>query len=272
MSNIIITGGSSGLGLELAREYARNGHNLGLIARNVGKLQAVVEELQALSPASNICFQSADVADPQAASEAVGALADTLGGIDILINSAGILREGHFEDIPIEVFHEVMDINLFGIVNVSKAALPFLLRSRGQLVNIASMAAFSGVFGYTPYTASKYALAGFTESLRYEMKPQGVTVQLICPPEFDSPMVEEVNRSRSAENRAHAQMVPVEPVAVIVKGTLKAIESRRYITVTGFRAKIAAFGLRHFPGVTRLLADRVIHKAQARLRHGCGKY
>lgn len=264
-NNIIITGGSSGLGLELAREYARRGHNLGLIARRVDKLRVVAAELQALSPASNIACHSANISDPQAASEAIDTIAGALGGIDILINSAGILREGRFEDIPIETFREVMDINLFGIINVSRAALPFLKRSRGKLVNIASMAALTGVFGYTAYTASKHALAGFTESLRYEMKPQGVTVQLICPPEFDSPMVEELNRTRTPENRAHTLMIPMEPVGVVVRETLKAIESGRYFTVAGLKAKSAALGIRYFPGKLRWLADRVIRKAQTRL-------
>jgi len=157
-----------------------------------------------------------------------------------------------------------MEINLFGTINIIKAALPYLKTSRGQVANIASMAALTGVFGYTAYTASKHALAGFTESLRYEMKSQGVTVQLICPPEFESPMVEELNRDRSPENLAHASMVPREPIEVIVRNTVKAIENGRYHTVTGFKASGTAFGIRHFPRITRILADRVIRKARAR--------
>lgn len=261
--NIVITGGSSGLGLALAQHYAREGHQIGLIARNLAKLESATEQLKAASPQCRAEFRSADVIDPATASAAIEQLAESLGGIDILINSAGILREGRFEDIPLASFREVMDINLFGTINTSRAALPYLKSSRGQLVNIASMAAFSGVFGYTPYTASKHALAGFTESLRYEMKPQGVTVQMICPPEFDSPMVEELNTYRTPENRAHTQMIPVEPMDVIVRDTVKAIASKRYLTVTGFKAKCVALGIRYFPGITRMAADRIIRKAQA---------
>ncbi len=260
--NIIITGGSSGLGLELALEYARQGHNIGLIARNPKKLQAAVDQLRSVSESSRILNSSADVAIPEAAAGAVSELAESLGGIDLLINSAGILREGRFEDTPIETFREVMEINFFGAVNISRAALPYLRASKGQLVNIASMAALTGVFGYTSYTASKHALAGFSESLRYEMKPQGVTVQLICPPEFDSPMVEELNKDRTPENIAHTLLVPMEPLSVIVRDTLKAIESRRYMTVTGLRAKLVAFGLRHFPRISQFTADRAIRGAK----------
>lgn len=261
---IIITGGSSGLGLELARYYAREGHHIGLIARNPQKLLSAVEQLQALAPHVQIACQSVDVVDPRGAAAAIDKLAESLGGIDLLINSAGILREGRFEEIPLEIFREVMDINLFGTINTSRAALPYLKSSRGCLVNIASMAALTGVFGYTPYTASKHALAGFTDSLRYEMKPQGVTVQLICPPEFDSPMVTELNTYRTAENRAHSLMIPMEPVEVIVRDTVKAIESGRYFTITGMKAKCAAFGMRHFPHISRFVADRVIRKAQVK--------
>ena len=259
--NIIITGGSSGLGLELARDYAKKGNNIGLIARNPGKLQSAVKQLRTLSANINVIFHSVDVSDTEAAGQAVTQLAESLGGIDLLINSAGILREGRFEEIPIETFREVMEINLFGTINITKAALPYLKASQGAVVNIASMAAHTGVFGYTSYTASKHALAGFTESLRYEMKPQGVTVQMICPPEFDSPMVDELNTDRTPENRAHALMIPMEPLSVIVRGTVKAIESGRYHTVTGFKAKSTAFGLRHFPRITRFVADRVILRA-----------
>lgn len=262
--NIIITGGSSGLGLELARHYALKGNNIGLIARNPSKLQSAVEQLQALSATAKIICHSADVSVPEAAGEAISQLAKSLGGIDLLINSAGILHEGRFEDTDIENFREVMEINLFGTISIIKAALPYLKASQGQLVNIASMAALTGVFGYTAYTASKHALAGFTESLRYEMKSQGVTVQLICPPEFESPMVEELNRDRSPENHAHASMVPRVPIEVIVRDTIKAIESGRYHTVTGFKASSAAFGIRHFPRMTRIVADRLIRKASGR--------
>lgn len=225
--NIVITGGSSGLGLALAQHYAREGHQIGLIARDPAKLASAIEQLKTASPQCRAEFRSADVIDPAAASAAIEQLAESMGGIDILINSAGILREGRFEDVPLASFREVMDINLFGTINISRAAL-----------------------------------AGFTESLRYEMKPQGVTVQMICPPEFDSPMVEELNTYRSPENRAHTQMVPVEPMDVIVRDTVKAIASKRYLTVTGFRAKCAALGIRYFPGVTRMIADRIIRGAQ----------
>lgn len=260
---IIITGGSSGLGLALARHYAAEGHRLGLVARNREKLEATVAELNTLSPGGTAEYRSADVSDESAAAAAIEQLADSLGGIDLLINSAGILREGRFEELPPETFHQLMDANLFGTINTTRAALPYLQSSRGQLVNIASMAAFSGVFGYSAYTASKHALAGFTESLRYELKPRGITVQLVCPPEFDSPMVDELDRYRSAENRAHTQMIPKEPVEAIARDTVKAIASRRYLTVTGFRARCAALGIRHFPGITRFIADRVISKASA---------
>ncbi|MBE9548435.1 MAG: SDR family NAD(P)-dependent oxidoreductase [Proteobacteria bacterium] len=261
--NFIITGGSSGLGLELAKHYASEANNIGLIARNLEKLQAVVEQLKVLSPDSNIFYCSTDVSVQEDAEAAVSQLAAALGGIDTLINSAGILREGRFENTPIETFREVMDINLFGTINIIQAALPYLKTSQGSIVNIASMAAHTGVFGYTTYTASKHALAGFTDSLRYEMKPQGVSVQIICPPEFDSPMVDELNKDRTPENRAHTLMIPKEPIEVIVKDTVKAIESGRYHTVTGFRAKVMAVAIRLLPGLGRSMADKAIKKAAA---------
>jgi 3-dehydrosphinganine reductase len=215
-----------------------------------------------LSPVSKVVIYSADLSDEGQAIAAVESLAATLGGIDILINSAGVLYEGRFENIPQEAFVHVMNVNLFGVINTTRAALARLKHSRGQLVNIASMASLTGVFGYTAYAASKHALAGFSESLRYELKPQGVTVQLICPPEFESPMTQDLGSTRTPENEAHTTMVPKEPIGVVVRDAVKAIESGNYMTVTGLRAKIAAFGVRYFPGILRAVADRAIAKAR----------
>jgi 3-dehydrosphinganine reductase len=126
------------------------------------------------------------------------------------------------------------------------------------------MGSHTGVFGYTAYCASKHALKGFTESLYYELHGQGVTVQLICPPEFESPMSDALKEHRTPENAAQTLMIPREPVDVVVRDTLKAIASRRYHTITGFTSKVMGFSIQHFPGVSRWIAQRTVRRAVSR--------
>ncbi|MDR3415085.1 MAG: SDR family NAD(P)-dependent oxidoreductase [Nevskia sp.] len=265
--HVVITGGSSGLGLALAFALAREGARISLIARDPRKLEAAANAIRTEVRDARVGVKPVDVADEAAAQAAIGELAWSEQGVDVLINSAGILREGYFEDLAMTDFRQVMDINLFGLLHVTRAALPHLKRSQGRLVNIASMAGLSGVFGYTPYCAAKHALVGLTDSLRYELAPQGVKVHLVCPAEFDSPMVDALDRSRTPENRAHTLTIPKTGVEVIVKGTLAGIRAGRFLIVPGTRTRMASFFMRHFPGITRMVGDRAIRQVYAGPEH-----
>lgn len=204
-ARIVVTGGSSGLGLALAHALAKKGARLVLVARNPSKLDAAAREIVESHPGAKVDVQAVDVTDEAAVTGAMRAAAEAMGGIDVLINNAGILREGYFETLPSSAFRDVMDINFFGVLNATMAALPYLKEAKGRLINIASVAGLMGVFGYTPYCASKHALVGFTSSLRCELEPLGVKVQLVCPGEFDSPMVDELDQDPDArEPRARA--------------------------------------------------------------------
>lgn len=263
--HIVITGGSSGLGLELAQRLASEGARLTLIARDPKKLETAAADIRRRVTTAQVEVQALDVCDEQATSSAMQQIAEHNGGIDILINSAGILREGSFEQLPLKDFRDVMEINYFGLINSTRAALPYLRKSRGRLVNIASMAGLTGAYGYSSYCASKHALVGLSEVLRFELKPQGVQVHLVCPGEFDSPMVDAVDTYRSAENRAHTLSIPKASVQVIAKDTLAGIRANRFQIIPGTTTRLAAFCARHFPGLIRLLGDRTIASVQRNL-------
>jgi 3-dehydrosphinganine reductase len=257
---IVITGGSSGLGLALAHALARDSARLTLVARDRNKLDAAASAVQRAVPGTSIQVESINVADEAQVATAMERIAQSGGGIDVLINSAGILREGYFETLPMSAFREVMETNFFGLLNATRAALPYLRTSHGRLVNIASVAGLAGVFGYTSYCSSKHALVGLTESLRFELLPQGIRVHLVCPAEFDSPMVDELDTYRTPENRAQVQTIPKSSVDTIVKDTLAGIRAERFLIVPGATARVAAFGLRHFPGFFRANGDRTVRK------------
>lgn len=260
--HIVITGGSSGLGLELAQRLAAEGARLTLIARDGQKLAEAAAAIRRKLPTAQVNIQAVDVCDEQATQAAMQQIAGQHAGIDMLINSAGILREGSFGQSSPKDFRDVMEINYFGLLNSSRAALPYLLQSRGRLVNIASMAGFTGAYGYSAYCASKHAVVGFSEVLRFELKPQGVQVHLVCPGEFDSPMVDDIDTYRSAENRAHTQTIPKASVESIAADTLAGIRANCYLIIPGRTARMAGFVVRHFPGLMRLLGDRTITRVQ----------
>ncbi len=259
---IVITGGSSGLGLELARRFVVEGARVALIARDPKKLEQAAAELQAGNPGASVTTDSVDVRDKADMLACMQRLVDRHGRIDVLVNSAGILREGRFGQLPLQVYREVMEINYFGVLVATRAALPHLLQGRGRLVNIASMAGLTGCFGYTAYSASKHALVGLTETLRFELEPRGIAVHLVCPGEFDSPMVDDIDRYRTPENRAHALTIPKVTAAAVADGTLAGIRSGQFMIVPGTQTRLAAFAIRHFPGLLRALGDRTIRRVQ----------
>lgn len=263
--NVLLTGGSSGLGLALAHALAARGDRLALVARDPRKLERAAAEVRARAAGARVVVRAVDVRDGAALDAAVASIADELGGLDVLVNSAGILREGPFDAVPDAEHREIMEINYFGALNAIRAALPHLRRARAaRVVNVASLAGLSGVYGYTAYCASKHALVGFTESLRFELAPEGIVVQLICPGEFDSPMVEALDGKRSAENLAHTRTVPKVSVFEVVESVLRGLDGDAFMIVPGRAARWAARGVRVFPGLGRWLGDRKVRAARAR--------
>lgn len=258
---VIITGGSSGLGLGLAEELLRQGDQVMLIARDTNRLEAAVKQLRTSVPGARVDAVSLDVSGPDLQAGIDRAVA-ALGGLDLLINSAGILREGYIEQLTDQDYRQTLDINFFGTVRTIRAALPHLRKSgRGQIVNIASVAALTGVFGYTAYCSSKYALLGFSEALRAELKPQGIKVQVVCPPEFDSPMVDALNEKRTPENLAHTSAIPKLDVSTVVDAVISGLNRSHFMIVPGAQTGLMTFGIRHFPGISRWVSDRRIRSA-----------
>ena len=258
---ILITGGSSGLGLGLAQALLERGSRLILLARTPEKLEQAKERLLKSVPNGNVEIVAVDVSDREALQEVLDGALQQRPSLDMVINNAGILREGYFEKLAVTDFEEMFGANYFGCLYVTQITLPYLKKSRGRLINVASVAGLTGGFGLSAYSSTKYALVGFTETLRCELKPQGVTVQVVCPPEFLSPMVEELNTYRTPENLAHTLMIPRLTLDTLVQETIKGIEKNRFKIIPGRRTRLVLFGVQHFPGISRFFADQIIKKA-----------
>jgi 3-dehydrosphinganine reductase len=259
---IIITGGSSGLGKALAKRLVAQGAHVGLVARDKRKLEDVKDELIAAKGAGQkIESFSCDVSSQEATENAFHDIARTLGEPDVLINSAGILKEGYFEKLPLSTFRDVMDINFFGIIHCIQAVLPyFKKKGSGRIVNIASLGGKIGAFGYGAYCSSKFALVGLTDILRAELKPQNILLHLVCPGEFQSPMVDDLNTYRTAENKAVAQTVPVLSLDRVADDVMAGLLKNSYLIIPGKLARVIEAANRWFPTLTRWVTDMKISR------------
>lgn len=236
--NVLISGGSSGIGLALSKELAALGANITILARRKKLLESALSEIKksALSPDQQFKWFSADVSNFDGLKRVLSA---DKTSYDILINSAGIAYPGKFVDMDPAIFKNVIDINYLGTVYLTKLILPKMIeKNSGYIVNISSLAALIGIYGYTAYAPSKYAIRGFSRCLRSEVKPHGIDVSVVLPPDTDTPQLsfehsiipeitKKINQSgsvMSAEKVAH----------VIIEG----IKRKKFTIVPGFEGKL----------------------------------
>ncbi|MBI1317377.1 MAG: SDR family NAD(P)-dependent oxidoreductase [Candidatus Hydrogenedens sp.] len=217
----VVTGGGSGIGLAIARALAEAGMPIALIDRDVGRLAAAAEAL----PAGTTTHQ-ADVADFEAVREAQAVIAAS-GDPSVLINAAGVSVAGAFAETSLEDFRWLMDINLGGTVHCCKAFLPAMLaRGEGHIVNVSSSFGLVGFPGKSAYAASKFAVRGFSESLRMELRGSGVGVTVLYPGPVDTNILRngraasETQRTNEAAFLA-SRAIPPERVA---RATLRGIQ------------------------------------------------
>ncbi len=224
----IITGGSSGIGKAIALQLARQGASVSIIARDLQKLKFAQAEIEqaCCSPLQKVLALSADVSDRPQAEQAINSVINQLGPPSLIITSAGIAYPGHFQDIPIEIFEQTMATNYFGTLYCIRAALPVMeQQGQGQLVIISSGAGLIGLYGYSAYGPSKFAVRGLAESLRAELKPVGIGVAIAYPPDTDTPQLIEESKTKppaTKEITATAKLWTADDVAsVILQGTEK---------------------------------------------------
>ncbi|MFC3199307.1 3-ketoacyl-ACP reductase [Parapedobacter deserti] len=178
--NAIITGGGRGLGKALALTLAREGVNIGITGRNASSLAVAVEELKKLGIAA---YHAAfPVGQATAVTDGIAGLADKLGGIDILINNAGVATFGSVEEMAIDEWENIIQTNLFGVYYTAKAVIPYMKkRGEGDIVNIASTAGLKGAPSMSAYCASKAAVIAFSQSLMGELRKRNIRVFTLTP-------------------------------------------------------------------------------------------
>ena len=177
---VLITGGCAGIGRALVLRFAQAGARLVILDLQQDELDSLLQHLADHHhvEAMGLCC---DVADAAAVQEAVALAMERFGGIDVLVNNAGVSHRSTFADTDLEVFQRVMAVNYFGALNCTKAVLPSLIARHGQIIVLSSLSGFAPLLYRSAYNASKHALHGLFETLRYEIKGSGVNVMLVCP-------------------------------------------------------------------------------------------
>jgi short-subunit dehydrogenase len=256
MPHIVITGGSSGIGAAIAELYAARGADITLIARSRPRLEAVAARLRKGPGENAVHIETADVRDGLALSDAVARAEAKLGPCDVLVTSAGIVRPAAFSELPPADFDEQLSVNLIGTANAVRAVYAGMARrGQGAILMISSGAGLTGIYGYTAYCASKYAVHGFAEALRLEAKPAGIRVAVCFPPDTDTPQLANERPARPPEADAVIGAAGLWAASEVAKAAIGGLESGRFLICPGMRLRLLArFGSLAMP-VLRLWFD-----------------
>jgi len=258
--HVLITGGSSGIGLALARRALAAGARVSLLARDPEKLAAARAEL---GPA--VVTVVADVADASLLEAALAAAAQTHGPVDVLIASAGIAPVGYFEQIPVADFARAIAVNYLGAVHALKVVVPGMRsRGRGAVVLISSGAGLHGFFGYTAYSPTKFALHGLAEALRAELVDTGVHTLIVYPPDTDTPQLSAENLAKPAETRAITAGGGLWTADAVARVTLDGLARRRFSVTPGLPVTALARLNSLLAPVLHWHFDRLARRARAK--------
>jgi len=256
---VVITGGSSGIGEALARKFASVGSKVVIGARNTDLLKAVASDIK--STGGEIVWIETDVTIEVDCKNLILKAVDTYGQIDILINNAGISMRAIFSELDINILKRLMDVNFWGTVYCTKYAIPYLLKQKGSVVGVASVAGFKGLPARSGYSASKFAMNGFMESLRIENLNTGLHV-LMAFPGFTASNIRNAALNAKGEMqgespREESEMMTAEKVA---KHICIAVRKRKSRLILSKEGRVIHFLNNLFPD----LLNRIIFKQMAK--------
>ena len=258
----IISGGSSGIGLALASQLASLGWQLTLVARDQHRLQqaaAILDKLR-LEESQKIRVYSADVTNEDRITAVLREAIHTQGVPELVITSAGEVIPGMLADLATQDYERVMRSNYLGTVNVIKAVYPFLEPvKQGHFVLIASGAALAGISGYSAYSPAKFAVRGLAESLRMELRPKGIRVSIVYPPDTDTPQLAQENRTKPEETRMITSRGGVMSAEDVASAILKGIGQKKFVITPGVQMTLYHALLNLLAPCFRLYFDTLIH-------------
>jgi len=261
----IVTGGSDGIGRAIAREFTRRGANVFLMARGEDKLKSAIGEMKAEAVSANQRFGyfRGDVSDLSAVEEAAKAAEAECGPPAVLVNSAGFSLAGYVEKLPISDIETEAKVNYLGTMYMVKQVVGGMIdRREGWIMNISSLAGVKGIFGYTGYSGSKFAVVGFTEALRSELRPYGIKVSVLCPPDVDTERIRTDTREKPLEMLRISEGGGLMQPEVVARKALRGMEKGTFMIIPGFSGKMLYIANRIAPWLVDMFLNRTIDKAR----------
>jgi short-subunit dehydrogenase len=254
---VAITGGSDGIGKALIDALIPLGAKIATCGRNQDKLY----NLQVQYSGHMLHTLVADVSNYNDCKNFIQSTIDTFGGIDILINNAGVSMRSLVQDADVDVFRKVMDINFFGMVYCTKLALPSILQRKGAIVGVSSIAGYRGLPGRSAYSASKFAMNGWLEALRTELLGTGANVMWVSPG-FTNSNIRNAALNSKGEKQGESPMDENSMMSATecAANIIKAIEQKKRTLVLTFNGKRTVFMNRFFPSLTDRLVRNFFFK------------
>ena len=255
----VITGASSGIGKACALAFSKKGYHVVLAARNEAKLAEVVTACKSLG--NDALAVKTDVSVESDCKNLMHQAISTFGRIDVLVNNAGISMRAVFEDLDLDVLRQLMDINFWGMVYCTKYAIAELIKNKGSVVGVSSIAGYRGLPARTGYSASKFAMNGFLEALRTENLKTGLHVLTICPG-FTASNIRNTaltadGSSQGESPREEAKMMQPEEVADIM---IRGIQKRKKVITLTSQGKLTVFLNKWFPSFMDTMVYNTIKK------------
>jgi len=250
---VAVTGGSEGIGKALVEALLQRGAKVSTCGRNYDKLY----HLQTAAAGKPLMVKTADVSNESDCKNFIDETVKVYGGVDILINNAGISMRAMFSETELETLRRLMDVNFWGTVYCTKFALPHILERKGTIAGVSSIAGYRGLPGRSGYSASKFAMNGWLEALRTELLDTGVNVMWVCPG-FTASNIRNAAMNKDAKPQGELQLdekkkKSAEKCAVHI---LHAVEKRKRTLVLTANGKQTVMVNKYFPE----LADKLIHK------------
>ncbi len=264
----LITGGSSGIGLALAKKLAARGAHVWILARDQAKLDSACAEISASRQDSGqqVGSIAADVANLEQVRAALERFTSTTGVPDLLVNCAGFAQPGYFAEMGLEIFRVNMEVNYFGTLYVTKMLLPGMVkRGSGHIVNVSSLAGLLGVYGYSAYGPSKIAIRGLSDVMRYELKEHGIRVSVVFPPDTRTPQLEYEQPYKPPITVELDKSNKVLSADTVASAILEGITRERYIITPGFDSTLF-YHLTNFFGLVYPAMDFMIALGRRALR------
>jgi short-subunit dehydrogenase len=250
---VIVTGGSDGIGKALIRLLIEAGAKVATCGRQYDKLYAMQLEYSQFMLHTMVC----DVSNEEECKRFIKSTIETFGTIDILINNAGISMRSLFDTTETNVIRQLMDVNFMGAVYCTKEALPSIIENKGTIVGVSSAAGYRGLPGRSGYSASKFALQGWLESLRTELMYTGVHVMWVSPGFTTSNIRNAALNSKGiSQGESVLDESKLMSAETCAKYILNAIEKRKRVLVLTFAGKLTVFLNKFFPS----LADKLVYR------------